>query len=123
LKRILDSLGIQAPENCGCRATMRAMDDLGVEGCRDQFDLIVAKIRENAEKWGWGKLSGLAKLPAAGLKAILSGLAFRVNPLDPIPGVVEQAILAAEADPKCSAKCDPKTCKKPNCKREAVTSG
>jgi hypothetical protein len=123
LKRILDSLGIQAPENCGCRATMRAMDDLGVEGCRDQFELIVAKIRENAEKWGWGKLSGLAKLPAAGLKAILSGLAFRVNPLDPIPGVVEQAILAAEADPKCSAKCDPKTCKKPNCKREAVTSG
>jgi len=125
LKKILDSLGIHAPENCGCRATMRAMDDLGVEGCRDQFDMIVNKIRENADKWGWGKLSGLAKLPAAGLRAIVSGLAFRVNPLDPIPGVVEQAILAAEADPKCSAKCDPKGCKKPTCKRktEAVTNG
>lgn len=123
LKKILDGLGIQAPENCGCRATMRAMDDLGVDGCRDQFEMIVAKIRENADKWGWGKLSGLAKMPRAGVRALLSGLAFKINPLDPIPGVVEQAIRAAEADPKCSEKCDSETCKKPNCKREAVISG
>jgi len=125
LKKMLDAIGIEAPPNCSCTATMRAMDEAGVEGCKKQADEIIAKIRENAEKWGWGKLSGLAKMPRAGLRAVMSGLAFKVNPIDPFPGLVAEAIRLAEEDEKCSAKCDPQSCSKPSCKRktEAVTNG
>jgi len=96
LKNILDGLGIVAPENCSCRSTMLAMDDLGVDGCRKEFAGIVEQIRANAEKWGWGKLSGMAKLPAAAAKAFLSGIAFKINPLDPFAGLVTEAIERAE---------------------------
>lgn len=90
LKAILASLGIQPSVSCDCNAKARQMDAWGPEGCRKNFDIIVKWMQEGAPNWGW-----LAYLSAAA-NAVATGLAFKINPTDPFPGIVEQAIKRAE---------------------------
>lgn len=90
LRAILKELGIQEKPKCGCTERAAAMDLLGVEGCRRRFDDIVGWMREAQDKYSWGD-----RLKAAG-NAAASGLAFKVNWLDPLPGLVEEAIRRAE---------------------------
>jgi hypothetical protein len=92
-KLILLSLKIQPIAGCGCDEFAKKMNDWGVSGCRgEHYDEIVARFREYAKKYDWG-----TKLRAAAL-AIKSGLAFHLNPLDPAPGIVDEAIRRAEED-------------------------
>lgn len=122
LAKMLADVGIEPPANCSCKATMREMDELGVEGCREKKQVFVDRIKENAEKWGWGKLSTMHTLAGVGVKSMLSGLAWKVNWLDPFPGLVEEAIKRAEAHEAeaCAKECKPEGCEKPNCKKKAT---
>lgn len=90
LMGLLDSLGITERDGCGCKANAKQMDAWGVEGCRKRLAEIVSLLRENASKLGWWK-----KLSTAA-KAVTSGLAFILDPLDPFGSLVREAIARAQ---------------------------
>ena len=91
LHLILESIGINPSSSCDCRGKQNLMDHWGVDGCRARFDEIVGWMKNNHERWGWRD-----KLAAA-TKAITTGLAFKLDVLDPFPGLIEEAIRRAEA--------------------------
>lgn len=66
------------------------MDEWGVDGCQEERQVIVSWFRFEYEKWGWG-----AKF-RAGIRAVYTRLAFKVNPLDPFPGLLDEAIRLAK---------------------------
>ncbi len=90
LKGVLARLGIAPKVACDCNAKARRMDELGVAGCREHFDEVVGWLRAGQDRWGWRD-----KLKAA-TNAVTTGIAFKLNPLDPFPGLVEEAIRLAE---------------------------
>ncbi len=90
LKALLDSLNLTSQSSCGCDAMVLQMNAWGVDGCRVNRDIIVKKLREAK-----GQL-GMDQLLLAASRAIATGLAFRVNPLHPIPDLVDEAISRAE---------------------------
>lgn len=92
-KKLVASLGIV--DMCAtCIALMRKMDELGVAGCIEWRDELITELEESAQKYGWRK-----RIHAAG-KAILKGLAGKVNPFNPIPGLFDEAIRLASVPPK-----------------------
>jgi hypothetical protein len=91
LRNLLAELGIRAQNACGCKSMAEKMDRLGPERCRHNQRHIVAYLKRRARKSGW-----LTKLTAA-RAAFERGIAFQVNWLDPIPGLVALAIDRAEA--------------------------
>lgn len=89
LQDLFQQLAIEYREDCGCPAYARQMDAWGVAGCQAHFDEIVERLRSNAAKYClWDHIS-------AGSRALWSGLAFQVNPFDPFPGLVTEAIRQA----------------------------
>jgi hypothetical protein len=90
LKGLLAQLDIMPGPNCDCNAKARQMDLWGVAGCRLNYDVIVGWMREGAPRWRWQD-----KLAAAA-RAVATGIAFKLNPLDPYPGLVTEAIRRAE---------------------------
>lgn len=71
---------------------MAKMNAVRVVGCkRDTFrQYIIGEMRLQQGKWGWS-----IRLTAAALAAA-SGLAFKLNPLDPIPGLYDEAVRREE---------------------------
>jgi hypothetical protein len=100
LKAILMSVGIQQKENCGCRAMLLEMDNLGPEGCLKDFDRIVNTIKERAESWGWNSIvtsddpnaMSLGEKLRAAYNAVKTGLVFKVNWANPFPDLIQMAI-------------------------------
>jgi hypothetical protein len=90
LKKFLESLGIEAGPTCDCRARADQMDAWGVDGCRSNREQIIQWMRDGQSRWGWRD-----KLAAAA-KAVQIGLAFKPNPLDPFPSLVDESIRRAE---------------------------
>jgi hypothetical protein len=90
LKAIFASLGIDPTVSCNCEATVEWMDSIGVEGCKNNKEEIVKRLREGAKKYGW-----LDKLNAA-RKAVATGLVFKLDWLDPFAGLVDEAIRRAD---------------------------
>jgi glycosyltransferase involved in cell wall biosynthesis len=84
LKAILKTMGIVPEKNCDCNRKAIQMDAWGVEGCKENRETIVKWIRDGAPQWKWSE-----KI-AAGIKAAKTGLI--LNPLDPFPGLVDEAI-------------------------------
>jgi hypothetical protein len=89
LQKLLASLGLTAG-GCACEDRARQMDAWGPAGCREREAEIVAWLREEQAKHGWGETL------RAAARAVADGLAFRLNPLDPLPGLVREAIRRAE---------------------------
>jgi len=87
-------LGVRHPPRCKCKRLARWMDRIGPAGCRQHFGHIVDKIQANQRLWGWQDF--IASVSSAAWKALKSGVAFHINPLDPIPGLVEMALQRAE---------------------------
>jgi hypothetical protein len=86
LKKIFESLGVK-PNGCGaCMATLHLMNDLGSTGCRERRDELIKDIKSRGPSY-----SLKMKIRAAGM-AIFSGLAFSINPLDPIGSLFDEAI-------------------------------
>ena len=93
LKKILGQLGFTSTGGCQCNDRANQMDRWGVEGCRANRDEIVNWLRGEQANRGW-----LEKARAA-VRATASGLAFSLNPLDPAPGLLEEAIRRAAVPP------------------------
>ncbi len=90
LKAMLASLGIEPAPSCDCNGKSVQMDVWGVAGCRANREQIITWMREGQSRWGWKD-----KLAAAAA-AVKSGLAFKLNPLDPFPSLIDEAIRRAE---------------------------
>lgn len=88
LKGILSRLGLNPKAGCSCEAIAREMDSLGPDGCALAIDRFVTTIDQNKEKWGWN----VGHAISTGAKAIMSGLALKINPIDPIRSVIKLAI-------------------------------
>ena len=88
---MLATLGINPAPACDCKGKANQMDAWGVEGCRERRDVIVDWMREGQGRWGWKD-----KLAAA-TKAVTSGLALKLDLLDPFPSLIDEAIRRAEA--------------------------
>jgi hypothetical protein len=98
LKALLKTLGIEPSPKCDCNARAMQMDVWGVAGCREHRDEIVGWMRDGQTRWGW------KDKVAAAAKAVTSGLAFKLNPLDPYPSLIDEAIrLAEENETKATA--------------------
>lgn len=96
MKAMLAGLGVNPGPTCDCNAKAIQMDLWGVEGCRANRNTIVGWLRDNAPRWGW------ADRVKAAANAVINGLAFKLNPLDPFPGVLDEAIRRAEEKEKAS---------------------
>jgi len=92
LHAIFDALGVQMQANCACRARIKQMNAWGAAGCRAHLDEIVEALDQDKDKYSWG-----TQFKAA-TKAITSGLAFKINPLNPLRSLVVEAIHRTEAD-------------------------
>jgi hypothetical protein len=90
LAALLESIGIKELPGCGCKKKMRQMDRWGVDGCKQHFDEIVTWMRDGYEKAGL-----IAKVRSAAFAAAI-GLAFKLEPGNPLPGLVKEAIRRAE---------------------------
>lgn len=88
LKGIFRELGFEACPICQGRAAQ--MDNWGAAGCREHFEEIVGWLRETAGRLGWAERFALVG------RATASGWLLKVNWLDPIPSLVEEAIRRAE---------------------------
>jgi hypothetical protein len=93
LEAIFRELKARGMAGCGCKALARQMDAWGPAGCREHAPEIIARLNEN-----WGKLRLRDKL-SVGLRAVAGGLVFVVDPLDPAPGLLSEAIRRAESRP------------------------
>lgn len=72
-----------------CRLLKQRMNVLGVDGCREHFDELVAEIKKRFEDMKIGKL----EWAVAAARGIAAGLLFKIkDPLNPVPGLLEEAI-------------------------------
>jgi hypothetical protein len=58
LEKLLRELGFR-PCAC-CRSTADWMDDVGIDGCTEYMERILARLRKRAEKVGWWKKLNVA---------------------------------------------------------------
>jgi hypothetical protein len=92
LHRILLMLGFSPSSGCGCKDRLTKMNTTwGVDGCRERRAEIAQWLRDGAYK----NLT-VASLRKAAARAVTSGLAFKLSPLDPFGSLVDEAIKRAE---------------------------
>lgn len=89
---LLSRLGIQHTADCSCVLLAEAMNSLGPQGCREQYNKLLGLMKKNQKKYGWSTYL------RAGANAVLLGWIFKLNPLDPLPGLLNKAIELAEQD-------------------------
>lgn len=89
LGALLKSLGIRG---CGldCEGYSRKMDAWGPQGCREHRQEIIDRIKRKRAASTW------ANSVKAGLLAVVTGLAFRIDVDHPIEWLVDEAIRRAE---------------------------
>jgi len=97
LRKLFDSIGITPHIGCRCKEVMSNMDVWGPDGCREHFSEIVTSLEEDAKKYSWRQHVRAAR------KAVLTDLVFKVNPFNPMPDFVLEAIRRAEE--KSSSQC------------------
>lgn len=93
LEKLLLSLRLRARATCDCRSVLLWMDTLGVDGCKRDRHLILDRLRENAAMFS------TSDWVIAAMSACANGLVFALNPVDPIPRLLEEAIRRAENRP------------------------
>lgn len=86
---VLQSLGVSAKSGCGCGGLKKEMNRYGVDGCRERRTDILTVLKKKTSKYG------LAEWTKAAMLAVTTGLVFRINPLDPLPGLFDEAIRRA----------------------------
>ena len=96
LWRMLSSLGIEHKPECSCLLLAEVMNDLGPRGCRKNRVKLLGLMRKNQERFGW------ATYLRVGVKALSLSWVYTLNPLDPLPGLLDRAIkLARIAEQQC----------------------
>ncbi len=91
LAQIIHSVGGKPATGCQCRELRGKMNQWGAAGCREHRAEIVEHLRKAY------KGTSAVELLTAAAKAVTSGLAFKLNPLDPFGSLVDEAIRRAEA--------------------------
>jgi len=82
-------LRIKKRPGCNCDAIAASMNMLGVAGCREHRDELLAALNENYDLYGLGD-----KMVAAA-SSITSGLFWRINLFDPLGSLLDEAIRRA----------------------------
>lgn len=95
MKNLLDSIGITVRLGCKCKEMMRNMDVWGADGCKLKKDHIIMVMEESAQQYNWKDYVVAAALSALILNVQVIG--FKINPLNPFPGLVDIAIYRAES--------------------------
>jgi hypothetical protein len=91
LKELLASLGVTESTGCGCTDLAAQMDRNGIAWCKANAGALSDRLRDNA------KTKGILTFAKAGVLAVLTGVAFALNPIDPYPGLVAEATKRAES--------------------------
>jgi hypothetical protein len=100
---LIDTLGLTEWEGCSCSAIRSDMNRATVAGCRRDRDKFIERIKANVaagvaakkiSRWAWAK---------AACRAVRMGLAFKIDPRDPIPGLFDVAVDNAEKAAKQKA--------------------
>ena len=95
LWRLLTSLGVQHHTDCSCLILAKAMNILGPERCREEREALLEEMEKNKVRYGW------ATYLRAGVNALLTGVAFKIDPRNPLPGLLDEAIRLAEEQQLC----------------------
>lgn len=95
LEEMLKQLGVE-PGRRSFRRLIRQMNWLDSAGCRQRAAWIISELRTSAARWGMSKVFGDTTTPA--WIRLRSKLLFRIDPMDPIPGLVEEAIQRSGGD-------------------------
>lgn len=90
LKKMLAQLGAIRTAGCGCDEMISKMNAWGPGGCREHRSEIVAHLRAAYKDLDW---SSAAKAVAAGALAAWS---LKLNPIDPLGSLVDEAIRRSE---------------------------
>lgn len=91
LKLLISSLGLSGASGCGCNNKAALMDSWGISGCQERREDILTWLRGQYKKRSW------LETLKAGINTITTGLLFSIDPLDPAPGILEEALRRAEA--------------------------
>lgn len=91
LEKLIGMLGLEKKSDCPCNRLKREMNQLGVDGCRKERERLLKLFRS-----GYALYSGPEKRTAA-WNAIQSGLAWQMNPLDPLGSLFDLAVINAAA--------------------------
>lgn len=90
-KALTDSIKMEPKAGCTCEALRLRMNALGVAGCRADRDNLLNDLRENYNRYSrWEKFQ-------AACRAVRTGLAFEIDPRDPIGSLFDEAVRRAEA--------------------------
>lgn len=88
---IADSVRMEPKAGCTCEALRQRMNALGVAGCREHREELLAELLENYKRYSvWAKI-------AAATRATFSSLAFVIDPRDPLGSLFDEAVRRAEA--------------------------
>lgn len=99
LAAMFKAMGVKATGCQGrCAARQRQMDQWGVGGCREHRETIIKWMREAYDELSIGE-----KLKAAA-SAVTSGVALKLNPVNPIPSLVDEAMRRAVTSEQSSAE-------------------
>lgn len=90
LWKLLSSLGVTHTSDCSCVSLAEYMNAVGPARCQQESGILINRIKANQELYGWSTWL------KAGALAVVTGLAFSLNPLDPIPGLFAEALKRAE---------------------------
>lgn len=90
LKSLLSSVGVEPKEGCSCRALMNQMNIHGVAGCKRQRNTLIGMLKDNSESYGFGDILNAAWW------SLKTGLAWKINPLDPVTSLFDEALRRAE---------------------------
>jgi hypothetical protein len=91
-KKLTDSLGLKEWEGCSCSAIQADMNRASLAGCREKRADFIDRIKANvAAGVAAGKISRWAWVKAA-YRAVRLGLALKIDPRDPIPGLFDVAV-------------------------------
>jgi hypothetical protein len=90
LKKLLAELGIKDFAGCSCEKHAAQMNAWGVEGCRENFETIRGWLIEAQAAADWKFCA------TAAYRAVFTGLAFKIDPLD-VPGSLVRLAIAMAA--------------------------
>lgn len=97
MRKILESIGIYPRMGCRCKQLMIDMDEWGVVGCRLERTYIINVMEESAEQYNWKDFVIAAALSALFLNVRIIG--FKIDALNPFPGLLDLAIHRADGLP------------------------
>jgi len=86
LKALLKSIGVSPSPNCDCNRVAAEMDRIGTKRCIERKAEFVEKLQAAYLKSSW-----LQRITAAGM-ALKTGVAFKINWINPVDGLFDEAL-------------------------------